>query len=122
MKAERLAQVLHKATSSLTKVEAASFTDSFMSYITLRGYKGLLPRVLREYERLVLRESEEAVVVTVAKKSDVAPLLTLHQIEGKAITKIDETIIGGYHIETESSQIDATQKNALLTLYRNLTR
>jgi F0F1-type ATP synthase delta subunit len=122
MKAERLAQVLHKATTSHTKAEAAVFMDSFMSYMNLRGYKGLLPRVLKEFERLHDRSHDESVVVTVAKARDIAPLLQKHHIEEKAITKIDETIIGGYHIETKSSQIDATQKNALLTLYRNLTR
>jgi F0F1-type ATP synthase delta subunit len=77
---------------------------------------------LKEYQRLDAKKSRTGVVVTLAHKRDVEDILSKHHITEKATTKIDETIIGGYHIETQNQLIDATHKNALLTLFQSLTR
>lgn len=122
MKSERLAKVLHRMTSSTKASETRVAVDSFLAYMKVRGYGSLLPRILSEYVELTKSDTESAVVVTTAKVADVKKILGAHSIEEKAHTRVDETIVGGYTIETDSRFIDASHKNALLRLYQTLTR
>ncbi len=120
MKAERLGKVLYEMTTH-TDSHTMGALDSFVTFIHARGYAKLLPQILAEYERLSDRKEEADVVVTFAKQHDVKNILALHGIEKKAQTRIDETIVGGYTIETDSRFIDASYKNALVRLYQSLT-
>lgn len=120
MKAERLGKVLYEMTSQKGGDPSAAL-DAFVEYIHARGYAKLLPRILAEYERLSQGAKESSTVVTLAKKRDLADILKANGIEEKAETRIDETIVGGYTIETDSRFIDASHKNALIRLYQTLT-
>lgn len=122
MKAERLAQVLHEMTSNTKGVASSTALDSFMSYIKARGYETMLPRILTEYEQLSASKDESEVIVTTAKKQSAKEILSAHNIEGNAHSRVDETIVGGYQIETGSRFIDASHKSALVRLYQTLTR
>ena len=123
MKAERLGKVLHEMTT-LTRHEGAhskAALDSFVQYIHARGYAKLLPGILAEYERLGQSATESGTIVTLAKKRDMKDILAANGIDEKVETRIDETIVGGYTIETDSRFIDASHKNALIRLYQTLT-
>lgn len=121
MKAERFAKVLYRMTSHSKASDSRTAVDAFLSYIQARGYRSMLPRILSEYERIMQSEKKSAIVVTTAKKHDVKKILEAHSIEAKAEARVDETIVGGYTIETDSRFIDASHKNALLRLYQTLT-
>ena len=118
MKAERLGKVLYEMTHT---GDSKAALDSFVQYIHARGYTKLLPRILAEYERLISSAKESSTVVTLATKRDMKDILAANGIEEKVETHIDETIVGGYTIETDSRFIDASHKNALIRLYQTLT-
>ena len=120
MKAERLGKVLHETTHHMGG-KTLGVLESFIVYIHARGYAKLLPQILAEYERLSATTKGSAIVITTAKKRDVKDILASNNISEKAQTRIDETIVGGYTIETDSRFIDASHKNALLRLYQTLT-
>jgi F0F1-type ATP synthase delta subunit len=122
MKAERLARVLKRMTDGSAPADHARAIDSFMSYVKARGYQALLPRILSEYQSLIQRTEKGGTTVSLAKKKDHAELLLKHGITGDAKVVIDESLIGGYRIETDSTLIDASHKNALLTLYHSITK
>lgn len=122
MKAERLAQVLKRMTDGHKAAERSSAFESFMTYVRARGYAPLLPRILKEYERIDETTDIKTVHVTMAKRHPYKELLTKHGIEGDAELTIDETLIGGYRIETDTTLIDASHKNALLKLYHSITK
>ncbi len=123
MKAERLGSVLYEMTTQATTANGHSKAalDSFVEYIHARGYAKLLPRILAEYERLGQSAKQSSTLVTMAKKRDLKDVLAAHGIEENVETRIDETIVGGYTIETDSRFIDASHKNALIRLYQTLT-
>ena len=120
MKAERLGNVLYEMTTH-TGGQTKAALDSFVEYIHARGYAKLLPRILAEYERLSQSAKQSSTVVTLAAKRDLKDVLAAHGIEEKVETRIDETIVGGYTIETDSRFIDASHKNALIRLYQTFT-
>jgi F0F1-type ATP synthase delta subunit len=119
MKAERLGKVLYEMTHASGSSKSAH--DSFVAYIHARGYAKLLPRILSEYERLSTSAKKSDTIVTAAKNLDMKEILRAHGIDEKVETRIDETIVGGYTIETDSRFIDASHKNALIRLYQTLT-
>jgi len=121
MKAQRLAQALERMTHGKPASEVSSAVDSFVAYIKKRGYLGLLPRILIEFQKLHAQSAKSDTTVVVAKETDIASILAKHQID-TADTKVDPSIIGGYQIETEGSFIDASHKSALIKLYQSLTR
>jgi F0F1-type ATP synthase delta subunit len=122
MKAERLAHALKSMTDGLNASDRARVFESFMTYLRARGYTPLLPRILSEYERLVAHSGKKPVRVTMAKKHPYKELLTKHDIHDDAELTLDETLIGGYRIETDTTLIDASHKNALLKIYHSITK
>ena len=118
MKAERLGKVLYEMTHT---GDSKAAIDSFVTYIHARGYAKLLPRILAEYERLSASAKISNTVVTTSAKRDMKEILATHGIEENVESRIDETIVGGYTIETDSRFIDASHKNALIRLYQTLT-
>jgi len=120
MKAERLGKVLYEMTTHKGG-QTKGALDSFVAYIHARGYAKLLPHILAEYERLSTSAKASGTIVTAAKKRDMKDILAAHGIDEKVETRIDETIVGGYTIETDSRFIDASHKNALIRLYQTLT-
>lgn len=108
-----------------TSVEEA--LDRVTTYMKLHGHEKLLPTVLRG----VLRELEVvtktmAPHITVAKEADavseaVAQALTKLEAQNPVVT-VDDSIIGGYVVEHNHKQINASYKQKLITLYRNITK
>jgi F0F1-type ATP synthase delta subunit len=126
MKAERLAQVLHSMTAHTSAVDSARAYTQWSAYLKARGLSSLLPRILHEYSRIAQKNKRPGVVVTLAQKQNaktaISNIVAEHALEGDVETRIDETIIGGYQIETESRLIDASHKSALLAIYHRITK
>ena len=123
MKAARLAQVLKSMTAEATKAEVSSRVDLFLAYISARGYKPLLPLILAHYEEGVREVTRTGATVVVSYDREIATLLNTHNIDpASSKVKVDESIVGGYQIETENRFIDASHKGALIKLYQSLTR
>ncbi len=122
MKAERLAQALHRMTDGHSSADQRRAVDSFIAFIHARGYRALLPRIMTEYQALMKRTGDRITTVSLARKRDHAEILAKHGIDQDARVVIDESLIGGYRIETDTTLIDASHKNALLKLYQSITK
>lgn len=99
------------------------------SVLAGRGHSRLLPRILRTLEREVGRlESHDIPTLTVGRQSDAtSPLVKELKTElgvtaGDVQLIIDETIIGGAILRAKSTEIDASYKTALITLYQTITK
>lgn len=93
-----------------------------------RGHERLLPRITRMVLREVSRRSDgsksQVVVATPADADSdlVASLCKELEIVDKPQVVIDDTVIGGALVRANHTQIDATYKTALITLYQNITK
>lgn len=121
MKAERLAQALFEMTHTGNKTEASHAVVAFVRYIKTKGYEKLFPRILEKYETIVRRHKASGVVLTTARKKDVKHILASLNLKGDVHERIDDTLIGGYTLETKDTFTDASYKSALLNIYQSLT-
>jgi F0F1-type ATP synthase delta subunit len=121
MKAERLAQALYEMTHTGKKTEASHAIVAFVRFIKAKGYEKLFPRILEKYEAILKRHKESGIVLTTSRKKDTKHILASLSIQGDVHEKIDETLIGGYTLETKDSFTDASYKSALLKVYQSIT-
>lgn len=96
-----------------------------------KGYKNIHVAILKGVMTQLERTSKTTTsTITVTQKGDVLKLKeaieeSLSKIGGtsKDATIIeDKTLIGGYIATYKSKSIDASHKNKLVTLYRNITK
>lgn len=104
---------------------------SLSEVMARRGHSALLPKVTRAVARIAERAKRtQGVVLTIANKKDennakheIASILKDMGIQEEDIeTRVDETLIGGWRLEGRERLIDASHKNALLTMYEKITR
>ena len=99
--------------------------------LVLRGRQGLMPKIIRAFERLATRERQaEGVVLSVGHEKDVR---SAHRHAKDAIASIgatakdvtvvvDDSLVGGWRLEGRETLIDGSFKNHLLNLYNRATR
>jgi F0F1-type ATP synthase delta subunit len=98
--------------------------------LSARGRQGLMPRIIRAFERLAARrERAEGVTLTVAREKD---LYAARHMAKEALASvggskdvnqaIDPTLIGGWRLEGRGTLIDESFKKQLMTLYNRSTR
>lgn len=94
-----------------------------------RGHNGLLPGILAGVLRQLEAGEAGETTITVAREADASSLReeiasALRELgaDGEARTEVDDTLIGGFVVESGSKQLDASYKSKLVTLYRALTR
>lgn len=100
---------------------------SFVNLLKKKGHIKLLPQILKEFEKFSEKDIDtKQVVLTVARiadenrfKSDALQYITGFD-EGHLKTKIDESLVGGFKIETKDIVVDASYKKKLLNLYREI--
>lgn len=122
------------ATAVRELIDAGKPEDEIVKGMTralrARGHLRLLPRILRILEQSAkTKNKREQPVLSVACAKDTevhASAITQSQMllgigDKKIETVIDETLVGGYLIRHGSTQIDASYKKALITLYRAVT-
>jgi len=98
--------------------------------LAAHGHTKLKPDILRELARIAQEaEERETPTVTVARDEHETSLSDRIARARESLgasrphrTSVDPRVIGGYRVEANHRQIDATYKTALLKLYRNITR
>ena len=130
MKARQYAEALYRAAHAHNAAGHDVVLERFITLVTERGHKRLLPAIVREYEKIVHeRGTDEEVHIRVARTGDrtkhsarIERDLATLQVSGKPeYVVVDETVIGGYAVEANGTAIDRTYKQALADLYSSLT-
>lgn len=93
-----------------------------------RGHEKLFMRILKNLARELDKSSNTGAVLTVAEESDAKKLQKdIEYIAGRLgidtkdiETHVDESLIGGFTVETKDTLVDQSYKNALLTVYRRV--
>lgn len=100
---------------------------SLRNMLTRRGHTRLYPKILRDLERVAEGLTKEGTVtVTVAHEDDLsvhkdAIERSIAELRGTThVTRVDETITGGFIAEGKEKRIDQSYKKQLLTIYRSL--
>lgn len=129
MRAIHYAQALYEL-SLAKKPDEQKLLSQFTETVAANGHTHLLPKIVRCYERIVLREarnstievtsaktlSEEAVLALLKKDPFKNVLTAAHK---KVIRKTDDTLVGGVVVRTGAMRIDASYKRVLLDLYQS---
>jgi F0F1-type ATP synthase delta subunit len=119
------AESLAKAISTLPRTESGDVVKQVMQFLKTKGAMALLPRVIGSLSRLAEKNSAGEMFV-VANAEGAAEALTAATSVGidTATVKVvtDETLIGGYIVSKKGTQIDASYKTALLSVYRSAVR
>lgn len=130
MKARQYAEALYRAVHGHHDVDADALVTRLVAVVRERGHLRLLPAIVREYDTIMrMRSTNDEVHVRVARESDRTKhavhierdIASLHGDERPVRTIIDETVIGGYALETNGTRIDRTYKQALIELYSSLS-
>ena len=104
---------------------------SVRKVLLARGRAELLPKVARAFRRIAEREiRKDQIILSVARNKDAKRIPRTFKvlfkragIDTKAIvTRIDDTLIGGWRLEGREQLIDASYKKYLLEMYNTITR
>ena len=124
MDAENYAKALISAAK--TEKDTDALLAHFLDVLKKRGVLGLLPKILTILEHAINRDKSQKATLVLARDSDKDKILeAVGDDFGKISTlkedlniKIDESIIGGYRLETSGDLIDESYKSRLLSIYR----
>lgn len=101
--------------------------EKIIALLRQKGHLKLLPRIKRRVDRIIAkRERFETPKIRVATRQDHTKLKATIEAHIQALTDKeprvleDDTVIGGYVIETHNTMIDASYRSALMKLYRNI--
>lgn len=103
--------------------------ERFVGLLRARDHLALLPQIVREIELLRDRMKDVKPTLGVAKREDVetfqdrinAVLDTLKLDRDAFTTEVRHDLIGGFTLTTDRHRYDASYKNALINLYKELT-
>lgn len=129
MNADTYAQALYALLKDASKAQASGYIDNLRGLLKKRGHEQLYPKIVARLEAFVTQEHDTASRISVAKESDIAEfkdeiLNTAREmgLQGQTLTpSIDDTLVGGFRIESTDKLYDASYKRALLDMYRKLT-
>lgn len=93
---------------------------SLVKILASGGRSELLPRVRRSLMRLVAKEVNTKPRVYVARASDAESAFKASGIDDADVC-VDETLIGGWRLETAESLVDNSFKKHLLSIYSKVT-
>ena len=112
-------------------MDAKKAVHALREVLVARGRDVLFPRIARAFQRIAARESNRSdVTLHIAREKDEKHALSaakkaLSEMKiDKEITKtkIDESLVGGWRLESGEHLIDASFKKHLLTLYNRATQ
>jgi len=96
----------------------------FMNFVNSRRLNHLLPDVIKFLERLSRQEKEtRSINITTAREIDEDTILSIKKYikaEGEIEHVVDSSIIGGFIAETEDILYDASIRNSLNRLRKQL--
>lgn len=116
-------------TLTRSKTSEAKIVEQFLAILKSRGHEALLPRIIREYERVAEREERrEGVVMRVAKKGEgkkytkeVKEILSQLAIDTEPQEVVDEALVSGYSLESADFRYDASARRSLISLFETLS-
>ena len=94
------------------------------------GRLALLPKICRAFARLTERTAaKQTVTLSVAREKDIRKALTqakdaLKQLgtkSGDVVSRVDDTLIGGWRLEGRERLVDTSWKKDLLSIYNRST-
>jgi F0F1-type ATP synthase delta subunit len=101
--------------------------EQFRASLKRRGHEKLLTRILHEYKRLaIVRERQKRVTLRISDEGDTAVAETAageylsNEQQQRMRTYCDDSLIGGFQLETHDTLVDNSYKRMLLQLYRRL--
>jgi F0F1-type ATP synthase delta subunit len=106
-------------------VKGANVVGDVVAFLKKKGATALLPRVISNLSRMMEKETAGEVVVVAnaeAKKEALAAAESLGIDAKSAKVTTDDSLIGGYIVSKKGTQIDASYKSALLSVYRSVVR
>lgn len=116
---EAYAQALWQAIKGgKTPKEAVSAVHAML---VRQGRLGLIPRIERALKRLAARESAARPKLFVAHQKDAKHALEKSGLD-EADVYVDETLIGGWRLESADTLVDNTYKSRLLEIYSSVTK
>ncbi len=106
--------------------------EHVVGVVRMNGHEYMLPKIVRAIERIAQkREKHETIEVITANElpqEEVSALLRKEQfarilspLHKRVVRKVDETLIGGTIVKTDSVRIDMSYKSALREIYQNMT-
>ncbi|KND51916.1 MAG: hypothetical protein ABA06_01500 [Parcubacteria bacterium C7867-001] len=114
----------HAIARSLTAgADEKKLFDGLMRHLKSVGRVKLLPRILRELKRDLVRASAHAPHVEAASEDDAAAAKKAAASVGIAVKKVEvnPSLIMGWRARLGSSLVDVSAKRALIDIYRNIT-
>ena len=131
MKASWYAEALHGALHGKNEDDSKKVLVYFQKVLVRRGHKELFRFIMRELEKILVREKtkNEAILVTGDNKSQAKWVHAYDHYEKDGIIPkratrrdvVDESIIGGFQIRMKGTLVDGSYKKSLVELYRRIT-
>ncbi len=124
--AQQYAQALYEALSEARPKDYDRVLDNFVKVLSEYGDIGEYDKIEEAYKEVSEKGQDiKSVQITTARETDAKSILKeLNEIVGKnpdVRTKVDENLIGGVIIRVDDSLIDASIKNSLNQLKKQMT-
>jgi len=119
MNAKNYAQALKQALYKEDDFE--KIWQNFLMVLKKRGVLKLLPKILAVLEKDLNQKSERK-LLTIATEKDRENIIIKNNIAPEVQVKVDNSILGGYRLESPGELLDASYKTKLLELYRAIIK
>lgn len=125
MQATLYARALLKAAENKDASAQETLVKFLQEILALKGHQSLLPHILREYIKLQGEmHRKKSVIIRVAHEKEKARAIEearreLH-VAAEAEEVIDESLVGGFVIESGEMLVDRSFRRALHDLYKRL--
>ena len=121
---EKYARALNELTKNRSSEDVGVIFSNFISTLKRNGHYKILPKILKALEFIYEKEKANDIELIVASKDQEAKFKPKLQEfkkyfdeDAEVVTKVDDTIIGGFMIRSKSMVVDGSYKKALMDLY-----
>lgn len=127
MTAQQYALALHQAISEVKPQDHDRVLENFVKVLNGNGDLGLYPQIEQEYKKIEAQSQgiKQIDVLTANKDINTKALVAeLNRIVGDRVEvyhEVDDKIIGGVVIKVDDTLIDASVRNSLESLKKDLT-
>ena|SRR3989344_772139 len=124
--AQTYARALYETEGTTGTANRAALFGNFVAALKRRGHGKLLPRIEKEYAKLVAQGKKNIVHIRIAREKDRAAAqksvaALSKKGEPAAKTVVDTALVSGFMVSGRDFRFDATGRRALLQLYKKLT-
>lgn len=104
-----------------------SVMERLKEVLDKRGHMALYERVLIDLQEIITQATETPTKITLAQLEDrkkheqeITKILSEYKITEEPEYVADETIVGGFIIESKDKMVDRSYKRSLVSLYRSV--